>query len=75
MDDVDPNQLIGAIESNSLEYTSSDILDYAKKENGVHLQIGLRAKVLTFNMFINATKTTIIGKVIRIGVTELGAPS
>ncbi len=57
MDDVDPNQLIGAIESNSLEYTSSDILDYAKKENGVHLQIGLRAKVLTFNMFINARHT------------------
>ncbi len=57
MDDVETNQLIGAIESNSLEYTSSDILDYAKKENGVHLQIGLRAKVLTFNMFINARHT------------------
>ena len=57
MNDVTPNELIDAIETNQLDYNISNIMDYADKVNGTHIQAGVQAKLFTFNMFINARYT------------------
>ena len=57
MDDVNPNELIDAIETNSLDYTTSNIMDYADKINGTHIVMGMQGRLLWGNAFIKARYT------------------
>ena len=57
MGDVDPSELINAIETNSLDYNFNNIMDYATQTNGTHIVMGIQGKLLLVNAFINVRYT------------------
>ena len=50
-------EVIDAIETNSLDYTTSNIMDYADKINGTHIVMGMQGRLLWGNAFIKARYT------------------
>ena len=56
MNDVEPDELIDSIDG-EIEYNINNIMDYATKADGYHIQAGIQGKLLALNIFINGRYT------------------